>query len=85
MSRGDGITGEDILENLKTIQSIPKKIYSDSFPDLMEIRCEVFISKKDFKKINNKFANPRNAAGGSLRQKIHMRLLKYLLNIMHMV
>ena len=69
LSRGDGITGEDILENLKTIQSIPKKIYSDSFPDLMEIRCEVFISKKDFKKINNKFANPRNAAGGSLRQK----------------
>ena len=69
LSRGDGITGEDILENLKTIQSIPKKIYSDSFPNLIEIRCEVFISKKDFKKINNKFANPRNAAGGSLRQK----------------
>ena len=51
LSRGDGITGEDILENLKTIQSIPKKIYSDSFPNLIEIRCEVFISKKTLKKL----------------------------------
>ena len=61
--------GEDILENLKTIKSIPKKLEDKDIPHLLEIRCEVFIGKKDFSKIKNKFANPRNAAGGSLRQK----------------
>ena len=69
LSRGDGIIGEDILENLKTITTIPKKISSKNFPDLLEIRCEIYISKKDFTSLKNKFANPRNAAGGSLRQK----------------
>ncbi len=69
LSRGDGSTGEDILENLKTIKSIPKKIDNKNVPNLFEVRCEVFIGKKDFEKIKNKFANPRNAAGGSLRQK----------------
>ena len=69
LSRGDGTIGEDILENLKTIKAIPQKISSKDVPELLEIRCEIFISKKDFKTINNKFANPRNAAGGSLRQK----------------
>ena len=69
LSRGDGVTGEDILENLKTIRTLPKKINGIDFPNLIEIRCEVFISKKDFIKIKEKFANPRNAAGGSLRQK----------------
>ena len=69
LSRGDGVTGEDILENLKTIKSIPKSIKSKEIPNLLEIRCEIFISKKDFSKIKEKFANPRNAAGGSLRQK----------------
>ncbi len=69
LSRGDGLIGEDILENLKTIKKIPRKILADSVPDLLEIRCEVFISKKDFEKIKENFANPRNAAGGSLRQK----------------
>ena len=69
LSRGDGINGEDILENLKTIKKIPKKILSKGVPELLEIRCEVFISKKDFIKLKDKFANPRNAAGGSLRQK----------------
>ena len=69
LSRGDGATGEDILENLKTIKSIPKKIKSKEVPRLLEIRCEIFIGKKDFNKIKDKFANPRNAAGGSLRQK----------------
>ncbi len=69
LSRGDGATGEDILENLKTIKSIPKKINSKEVPRLLEIRCEIFIGKKDFNKIKDKFANPRNAAGGSLRQK----------------
>ena len=69
LSRGDGITGEDILENLKTISTIPKKIQSKNIPDVLEIRCEIYISKKDFIKLKNIFANPRNAAGGSLRQK----------------
>ena len=69
LSRGDGITGEDILENLKTISKIPKNIKGEDIPRLLEIRCEVFIGKKDFFKIKEKFANPRNAAGGSLRQK----------------
>ena len=69
LSRGDGVIGEDILQNLKTINSIPKKINSEDVPNLLEIRCEIFISKKNFKKIQDKFANPRNAAGGSLRQK----------------
>ena len=69
LSRGDGYTGEDILENLKTIKEIPKKIISNKIPNLLEIRCEIYIGKKDFLKLNDRFANPRNAAGGSLRQK----------------
>tara|TARA_B100000886_G_scaffold108992_1_gene72933 strand:+ start:3653 stop:5689 length:2037 start_codon:yes stop_codon:yes gene_type:complete len=69
LSRGDGITGEDILENLKTISSIPKKINGENIPKLLEIRSEIFISKKDFNNLKQDFANPRNAAGGSLRQK----------------
>ena len=69
LSRGDGLVGEDILENLKTISEIPKEIKDQDVPNLLEIRCEIFISKKDFQAIKNNFANPRNAAGGSLRQK----------------
>ncbi len=69
LSRGDGVTGEDILENLKTISTIPKKIIGNNIPSLLEVRCEIYIGKKDFFKIKEKFANPRNAAGGSLRQK----------------
>ena len=69
LSRGDGMIGEDILENLKTIKEIPKKILSKDLPELLEIRCEVYIGKKDFVAIKDNFANPRNAAGGSLRQK----------------
>ena len=69
LSRGDGTIGEDILENLKTIIQIPKKITTKDFPEILEIRGEVYIGKKDFDKIKEKFANPRNAAGGSLRQK----------------
>ncbi len=69
LSRGDGFIGEDILQNLKTINAIPKKINFGDVPNLLEIRCEIFINKKNFKKIQEKFANPRNAAGGSLRQK----------------
>ena len=69
LSRGDGITGEDILENLKTIYEIPKKINSRNLPNLLEVRCEIYIGKKDFNNLKDNFANPRNAAGGSLRQK----------------
>ena len=69
LSRGDGETGEDILNNLKTISKIPTKIVSKNLPDLLEIRCEIYISKSDFENLKNNFANPRNAAGGSLRQK----------------
>ncbi len=69
LSRGDGTTGEDILENLQTIKQIPKKIIGKNVPKVLEIRGEVYIGKKDFVKIKEKFANSRNAAGGSLRQK----------------
>ena len=69
LSRGDGTTGEDILENLKTVKEIPHKIKGKDLPNLLEVRCEIFIGKKDFNSLKDKFANPRNAAGGSLRQK----------------
>ena len=69
LSRGDGSEGEDITENLKTIKDIPDSITKKSFPEEIDIRGEVFIENNDFKKINEKFANPRNAASGSLRQK----------------
>ena len=67
LSRGDGIFGENITENLATIKDIPKKLLDA--PEVLEVRGEVYIGKKDFEKIKDKFANPRNAAGGSLRQK----------------
>ncbi len=69
LSRGDGKVGEDITNNLKTINDIPKKINKPNFPKILDVRGEVYISKPDFKKIEKQFANPRNAAGGSLRQK----------------
>ena len=69
LSRGDGITGEDILQNLITIKGIPKKIVGKNIPKKIEIRGEIYIGKKDFETIKKNFANPRNAAGGSLRQK----------------
>ena len=76
LSRGDGITGEDILANLKTIKEIPNKITDKNIPRILEIRGEVYIGKKDFKIINKNFANPRNAAGGSLRQKDYRETAK---------
>ena len=69
LSRGDGKEGEDITENLKTIKDIPKIIDQKDFPTDIDIRGEVFIRNDDFKKMDSKFANPRNAASGSLRQK----------------
>ena len=78
VTRGDGTLGEDITSNIRTIRSIPLKLVESEhpFPDLLEVRGEVFISKSDFEDLNFKatqsgekvFANPRNAAAGSLRQ-----------------
>ena len=69
LSRGDGREGEDITENLATINDIPKKILDKDFPKDIDIRGEVYIQNSDFEKLKEKFANPRNAASGSLRQK----------------
>ena len=69
LSRGDGVEGEIITENLKTIKDIPETVKDKSFPKDIDIRGEVYIGKEDFEKIKDRFANPRNAASGSLRQK----------------
>ena len=69
LSRGNGEEGEDITLNLKTIPDIPKYIDQKDFPNDIDIRGEVFIQNNDFEKMKDSFANPRNAASGSLRQK----------------
>ena len=69
LSRGNGVEGEDISENLKTIKDIPKVINAKNFPTEIDVRGEIFIENEDFKLMQEKFANPRNAASGSLRQK----------------
>ena len=68
ISRGDGNYGEEISENLATIKDIPKVLSKPHSGELI-VRGEVYIAKSDFKSLSDKFANPRNAASGSLRQK----------------
>ena len=75
-TRGDGTTGEDVTSNIRTIKSIPLALRTTGFPASLEVRGEVFMSKTGFEELNNRqraqeekiFANPRNAAAGSLRQ-----------------
>ena len=75
-TRGDGTTGEDITHNVRTIEAVPLKLRGKGFPDLLEVRGEVFMPKSGFEAYNEKarkagektFVNPRNAAAGSLRQ-----------------
>ena len=75
-TRGDGYTGEDVSSNLRTIRAIPTILHATTPPKLLEVRGEVLIFKRDFEKLNREqeargdklFANPRNAAAGSLRQ-----------------
>ena len=75
-TRGDGITGEDITQNLRTIGSIPLKLREFKGMDVIEVYGEVYMNRENFKKLNeerlkkseNPFANPRNAAAGSVRQ-----------------
>ncbi|HCG98457.1 MAG: DNA ligase (NAD(+)) LigA [Candidatus Aquicultor primus] len=75
-TRGDGEVGEDITANIKTIQSLPLRLLHDTPPETLEVRGEAYLSKEQFKQMNEEreeegqalFANPRNAAAGSLRQ-----------------
>ena len=75
-TRGDGMTGEDITLNARTVPSIPLRLIGKDFPKLLEVRGEVYMTRKGFEQLNERarkkgekeFANPRNAAAGSLRQ-----------------
>ena len=75
-TRGDGTTGENVTQNIRTLQSVPLRLLGENYPDVLEVRGEVFMPKSGFEKLNRRarekgdkeFANPRNAAAGSLRQ-----------------
>lgn len=75
-TRGDGSTGENVTQNVRTMQSVPLRLLTDNCPSVLEVRGEVFMPKDGFEKLNKRakangekeFANPRNAAAGSLRQ-----------------
>ena len=69
VTRGDGLVGEDVTLNVKTIQNIPLKLtLGKNIPSEIEVRGEIVIFKEDFEKLKDKFANPRNLAAGSIRQ-----------------
>ncbi|MEW9532650.1 NAD-dependent DNA ligase LigA [Microbispora sp. NPDC049125] len=76
-TRGDGRTGDDITPNIRTLDDVPHRLAGDDVPDLIEVRGEVFLPVEGFKRLNEQlmdagkppFANPRNSAAGSLRQK----------------
>ncbi len=76
-TRGDGVVGEDVTANVLTIQSIPRKLAGSGHPPVVEVRGEIYFGLEDFAKLNEglvaegkaPFANPRNSASGSLRQK----------------
>ncbi len=75
-TRGDGTTGEDVTQNVRTIDAVPLKLYGDDYPKVLEVRGEVYMPRDGFAQLNERqrekgdktFANPRNAAAGSLRQ-----------------
>src|SRR5580765_4929124 len=76
-TRGDGAEGEDVTANIRTLEDVPKKLKGRNIPDVCEVRGEVYMTKKAFLALNTRqaeaggqiFANPRNSAAGSLRQK----------------
>jgi DNA ligase (NAD+) len=97
VTRGDGTTGEEITQNIKTIRSIPLKLTLDNPPALLEVRGEAFLPLTEFERINQErekkgeslFANPRNAAAGTLRQLdpkiVNQRRLQFFAYTLHIV